>query len=194
LVSLTIVSYYLEYRHLAATERSKTMREPWPPRPDLDDVVEQIIVALGRPLRRTDEGARATIAERVLLARKEIVMLVPDAAAAASHAEGLDQATAAFSDAMPIPVTGVVMSMAQFREALEMMKRLHGPSPKQDTAKQILAEMAAGLVQELSTRPLRVYREVAGLFHKAVLGHFEPLRTQCDAIIRDRKKYNNWKL
>jgi hypothetical protein len=181
------------------------MREPPPSRSDLSDIIEQIETTLGRPLRRTEKGAKATIAARIEQAKKEIAAPLPHAAAIAFHAEGLARASAALSDAMPIPVTegtlnfgGFVsvpkISMAQFREALEFMQRLQGPSRKQDTEKQVIAEIAAGLVQELSTKPLRVYREVAGLFHKAVLGHFEPLRNQCDAVVRERKKYNNWKL
>jgi hypothetical protein len=194
------------------------MREPPPSGSDLNDVIEQIEIALGRLLRRTEKGARVTIAERVMLARKEIGMPVPHAAAGAFFAEGLEQATAMYSDAMPIPVSDTskgsvtvsptairgampipvtegTISMAQFRKALEFWQRVQGPSPKQDTAKQIVAEIAAGLVQELvpkSRRRLRVYREVASLFHEAVCGYPAELKHQCDAAIRKRKKYNDW--
>jgi hypothetical protein len=176
------------------TRRNKIMREPPPSRSDLNEIIEQIEIALGRPLRRTEKGAKITIAERIQLAKKEIIAPLPDAAAMAFHAEGLERATAMFSDTMPIPVTGGPISMAQFREALEFMQRLQGPSPKQDTAKQIIAEIAAGLVQELvpDSRRLRVYREVAGLFHQAVCGYPAELKHQRDAVIRERKKYNDW--
>jgi hypothetical protein len=160
--------------------------------PDLDELVEQIETALGRPLRRTKAGPKATIKACVRLAREEARTAFPDAAAGAKAAGSLECAIAGYSDTMQIPIRGGAITMLQLRDALGYLRGIEGPSAKQDTAKMIIAEIAAGLTRELSVKPRRVYREVASLLHEAVFGHSAELKHQVDTVIRNRKICKNW--
>ena len=164
--------------------------------------------ALEGPLRRTEKGADATIRDYVLLARRVAPKSFPDTDKGAKLIAAGEHEYRMLDDAQLIPITTphrfpdetdpsdrsahFTITVGQWREANAFMRRLEGPSPKVDTLKRIIAEVAAGMVRELAVKPRKAYRKVLSIFYEVVTGRPAELHHQANAVIADRKKFQNW--
>jgi hypothetical protein len=120
-------------------------------------------------------------------------MKFPDTDKVAIDAAVLKRDIAMLPDAMSLPVfaTGP-LTIGHLRQMLDCLQYWDGPSSKMGTEKKIIAETAAGLVQELKeTGQARAYRRVLSAFYYAVTGRWAALRHQGDAVINDRWKSEN---
>lgn len=150
-----------------------------------DDIVEQIVISLGRPLRRPEKDAKLAVQVAIGMARQ---VSLPDAVAIRKLARDLSNALKPFR--FNIPIEGCernVMTMAELKSVLDFLQHIAGPSRKVDLTKRMCAELADGLVNNFSPDPPTGtpngrYQEVAGLLHKAVNGKMATLKRQRDAV------------
>jgi hypothetical protein len=162
------------------------------PLPDYT-AIDRIKKGLRGPLRSTEKGTAGTIAAYIDLARRCASMKFPDTDKVAIDAAVLKRDIAMLPDTMTIPVfVNGPMTYGKLREVLDCVACLNGPSSKTDTEKKIIAEVAAGMVQELKEtgRP-RAYRRILSDFYEAVTGRWAALRHQSDVVIDDRWKSKN---
>ena len=48
------------------------------------------------------------------------------------------------------------------------------------------------MVRELAVKPRKAYRKVLSIFYEVVTGRSAELHHQANAVIADRKKFQNW--
>jgi hypothetical protein len=143
------------------------------------DIAETIAIALC-PLRRskTQAQAQARAETAIAMLRMETSEPFPDAASIRKIAKNLHRALESFwfSDGQQIPLSGCdrcVMTMREFRAALNWFEHINGPSSKVDLPKHFAAGLANSLVNEFSQKPPNSgnqVREIAGLLYEALTG------------------------
>jgi hypothetical protein len=141
------------------------------------DIAETIAIALC-PLRRskTQAQAQARAETAIAMLRVDASRPFPDSASIRKIAGNLGKALEPFGDGQQIPLGGCdrhVMTMREFRSALDWFEHINGPSVRFDGAKYLCAARANGLVNEFSQKPPNSgnqVREIAGLLYEALTG------------------------
>jgi hypothetical protein len=154
------------------------------------DIAEQIVIALGRPLRgsKTQAEAEAVVEMKIALLREAASIRFPDADSIKKATRELLKALKPFLDGQQIPLRSSVITMRELRYALNWCGSIDGPSNKFDVLKHLAAIYAYGLADELSQkRPTggRQVREIAGFLYQAITGEWVELKRQTDAVRRN---------
>jgi hypothetical protein len=166
--------------------------------PDKAEIAEQISTALC-PLRRSKTRAQAQAGAETAIAmlRMEASMPFPDAASIGKTA-GLREVLEPFGDGQQIPLNGCdrfVMTMRDFRSALDWFDGLKGPSSKVDLLKHFVANQADCLVNQFSQEPPTAtvdgkVSEIASLLYEALTGEKDvKLKHQIDAVRRSWRSF-----
>jgi hypothetical protein len=182
-----------EFHLVSATPRNMecNMKQP----PD-SDIIEQIVTTL-HPLRRSETQAQAGVEKAIAMLRKAAPRPFPRPDSIKKASEKLREAVEPFDDGTQItqiPIDGGdryhVMTMRDFRSALDWFERLEGPSSKVDMLKHFVATQADCLVNEFSQEPPTgtpdgKVSEIAGFLYQALTGEEEvKLKHQIDAVRR----------
>ena len=165
--------------------------------PDKADIVDQIVTALGRPLRqhRSEAEASALVESMIETLRVGYGGPRPDAASIRKAAKNLHKALEPLSDATPILIKGRgrPMQLQEFRSALDWLGHTDGPSPKFDAEKYCAALYAYRLVKAFSQKLPSTFRhgqvhEIGALLYLAFSGEKDvELKRQIDDVCRSRR-------
>jgi hypothetical protein len=123
------------------------------PPPSDTDIVDEIITALGLPLRRSQAEAHAEIETSIEMLRREASAPFPNAPAVNKLAKSLRQQLEPFGDGLQIPLEGCDQRSLTARElssALDWLARINGPSARVGRTKYLCAVLADGLVNRLA--------------------------------------------
>jgi hypothetical protein len=163
-------------------------------------IAETIAIALCRLRRsKTQAQARAGAETAITMLRMETSEPFPDAASIRKIAKNLHSALGSFwfSDGQQIPLNGCdryVMTMREFRSALDWFEHIEGPSSKVDIPKRLVATHANCLVNEFSQKPPNSgnqVREIAGLLYEAITGEEgAELKRQ---VAAEHRSWRKWK-
>src|SRR5580693_4466554 len=150
------------------------------PLPDKAEIVEQIVTALGRPLRqhRSKEEACDAVERAIKALRAGYGHPRPDVGSIRKAAKNLHEALEPLNDAMPIFIKGCDRKnilVRELRSALDYLECTKGPSPRFDAAKYCAATFAYRLVNEFSQKsPSTTFggqvREIGALLYLAFSG------------------------
>jgi hypothetical protein len=166
--------------------------------PDKADIVEQTVIALGRPLRqhRSEAEASAMVESMIETLRGGYSGPRLDPASIRKHAKNLNKALEPFYDAMPIFIKGCdrpAMTMRELRSALAYLENTDGPSPKFKAAKYCAALYAYRLVKAFSQKPPSTFEhgqvyEIGALLYQAFSGEKDAdMKRQTDDVCRSRR-------
>jgi hypothetical protein len=167
------------------------------PLPDKAEIVEQIVTALGRPLRqhRSKEEACDAVERAIKALRAGYGHPRPDVGSIRKAAKNLHEALEPLNDAMPIFIKGCDRKnilVRELRSALDYLECTKGPSPRFDAAKYCAATFAYRLVNEFSQKsPSTTFggqvREIGALLYLAFSGEEADLKRQTDDVCRNRR-------
>jgi hypothetical protein len=155
------------------------------------EVIEQIVIALRRPLRQ--KGAEAAIATALRLIREEAARPFPDAASIRRHASRLRQSLAPFGTLQTPGAGGGSKTLQEFLDELDWFEHITGPSPSIDMGKHLCSVFADGLTNQFCMEPPTgtengPVREIASLLYLAVYGEDADLKYHIDGV---RKTWRN---
>jgi hypothetical protein len=160
--------------------------------PTDNDIVEHIRTILGPTRGRQNRAAVEAAIECAITMLHRDSQSFLDAGAVNKRAKNLRQELEPLGDELQIPLEGCgercVMTLREFRSAVNWFEHIDGPSPKFDTSKHLAAILADGLVKEFSQKKPSgtsggQVRDIAGLIYQAAFGgEWVDLKRAVDAV------------